>query len=83
MSWIHFFSEGLEEIAKYLKLSKPEKYYRQKKDEIRKKILSECLDPKDFLFKDQAIAAKNEIINELVTRTGYISLFPFFTGILR
>lgn len=45
--------------------------------------MSECLDKKDLLFKDQAIAAKNQVINQLVTRIGYISLFPFFTGILR
>lgn len=32
MSWMYFFSEGLEEIAKYLKLKRPQKYYHQKKE---------------------------------------------------
>jgi mannosyl-oligosaccharide glucosidase len=27
--------------------------------------------------------AKNQYINELVTKVGYINLFPFFTGVLR
>jgi len=44
MSWIYFFAEGLEEIATYLDEEKPMKYYRQRKEEMRKKIYSECLD---------------------------------------
>lgn len=31
MSWIYFFSEGLENIANYLHLDKQEKYYAAKK----------------------------------------------------
>jgi hypothetical protein len=27
--------------------------------------------------------AKNQYVNELVTKIGYINLFPFFTGLLR
>ena len=50
---------------------------------MRRKIMSECLDPSDLLFKDQSVAAKNQYIDELVTRVGYINLFPFFTGVLR
>jgi hypothetical protein len=38
MSWIYFFSEGLEKIATHLNQSKPAYYYRVKKLDIRKKI---------------------------------------------
>jgi hypothetical protein len=40
MSWIYFFSEGLAEIAEHLGFSRSQKFYEQKKEEIRNKILS-------------------------------------------
>ena len=49
---------------------------------MARKIYDECLDTKDLIFKDQIIKAKNEFVDELVTKVGYISLFPFFLGIL-
>ena len=82
MSWIFFFSEGLEKIANYLNQSKPASFYGKKKMEMAKKILDECLDKTDLIFKDQVVKAKNEFIDTLVTKIGYISLFPFFTGVL-
>jgi mannosyl-oligosaccharide glucosidase len=82
MSWIFFFSDGLETIATYLNSSKPAAYYGRKKEEMRKKILDECLDPVDLLFKDQIVKAKNEYVDALVSKVGYINLFPFFTGVL-
>ena len=59
MSWIYFFSEGLENIATYLNQSKPADYYKNKKEEMISKIYHECLDPKDLIFKDQIAKAKN------------------------
>ena len=50
---------------------------------MRQKVLKECLDHEDMLFKDIAVAAKNKYIDQKVTRTGYISLFPFITGMLQ
>lgn len=47
------------------------------------KIYEECLDPIDLIFKDQIVKAKNQYIDQLVTKVGYIGLFPFFTGVLR
>lgn len=83
MSWIYFFSEGLEKIAEQLSLDRPQRYYSARKEEVRRKIMEECLDPVDLLFKDQSVTAKNQYVNELVTKVGYINLFPFFTGVLR
>ena len=83
MSWIYFFSEGLEKISAHLELARPRRYYQEKKEEMRRKIIEECLDPLDLLFKDQSVIAKNQYVNELVTKVGYINLFPFFTGLLR
>jgi len=36
-----------------------------------------------LIFKDKVAKSKNIFIDELVTKVGYISLFPFFTGVLR
>ena len=83
MSWIYTFSEGLEEVAKFLGRPKPMKYYRNRKEEMRVKVLEECLDQSDLLFKDVAVAGKNKFADQKVTRTGYISLFPFITGMLQ
>jgi hypothetical protein len=83
MSWVYFFAEGMQKIAGHLDLPRPQRYYQQKKEEMRRKIMDECLDPHDLLFKDQSVAAKNQYVDELVTRVGYINLFPFFTGVLR
>jgi len=59
MSWIYFFSEGLETIASHLQEEKPMKYYRERKEEMKRKIIDECLDENDLLFKDQSVAGKN------------------------
>ena len=82
MSWIYFFSESLEQISTYLNQTKPAFYYHKKKLLMAKKILDECLDESDMIFKDQIVKAKNEFVDQLVTKVGYISLFPFFVGIL-
>ena len=39
MSWVYFFAEGLEQIAEYLDLPKPARYYRQRKEEMRAKTI--------------------------------------------
>lgn len=63
MSWIYFFSEGLEKISAHLNLTRPHRYYQERKEEMRRKIIEECLDPVDLLFKDQSVIAKNQYIN--------------------
>lgn len=50
---------------------------------MKRKIIDQCLDKTDLLFKDQSAAAKNQFVDELVSKVGYINLFPFFTGILK
>jgi len=35
------------------------KYYRERKEEMKRKIIDECLDENDLLFKDQSVAGKN------------------------
>lgn len=35
-----------------------------------------------MIFKDQVVKAKNEYVDALVTKIGYISIFPFITGVL-
>ena len=82
ISWIYFFADGLENIAYYLKLNKPAFYYHKKKLEMKSKIFEECLDTQDLVFKDQIVKAKNEFVDRLVTKNGYISLFPFFLGVM-
>jgi hypothetical protein len=50
---------------------------------MREKAIEECLDDLDMLFKDQSVPSGNQFIRQSVHRLGYISLFPFLTGILR
>lgn len=46
------------------------------------KVVGECLDRKDWIFKDQAVRSRRELDSEHVEKYGYISLFPFMAGLM-
>jgi hypothetical protein len=51
--------------------------------ELREKIIDECLDESDMLFKDLAVKGPKLFLDQKVNKYGYINLFPFFVGLLQ
>jgi len=82
-SWLWFFSDALENVAGFLENDKASKFYRKWKLNLREKIIEECLDENDMLFKDLAVKASKLYLDQKVTKIGYINLFPFFVGLLQ
>ncbi len=62
---------------------KAQRYYKMWKLELRDKIIEECLDESDMLFKDLAVKGAKLFVDQKVTKIGYINLFPFFVGLLQ
>lgn len=73
----------MEKIAAYLERDKAVRFYSRWKYELREKIIEECLDETDMLFKDLAVKGEKLFLDQKVTKIGYINLFPFFVGLLK
>lgn len=66
-----------------MKQEKAALFYKRWKSELRDKIIEECLDESDMLFKDLAVKGEKLFLDQKVTKLGYINLFPFFVGLLK
>jgi hypothetical protein len=82
-SWLWFFADSLQTIASHLNQEKAARFYLRWKSELRDKIIEECLDESDMLFKDLAVKGEKLFLDQKVTKLGYINLFPFFVGLLK
>ena len=88
MSWLYFFSDSLTKISEFLqshsvKTNKQINYYKNEAKTFKEELYKNFFDKNDYLFKDVVVIGAETYVEKYVHKIGYISLFPFFTGLLR